>query len=108
MPKEDTMNIKVKLTPANKMARAAFDAAACSAAARSEAMTKWMEEVTSLLCFQPEVPLKHKEDLCAALNSYKQVLHAIEITEPQNAGTQRPGSPDGLLATETRKPGSLK
>lgn len=25
-----------------------------------------------------------------------------------NAGTQRPGSPDGSLATETRKPGSLK
>jgi predicted Fe-S protein YdhL (DUF1289 family) len=26
----------------------------------------------------------------------------------QNAGTQRPGSPDVSLATETRKPGSLK
>lgn len=26
----------------------------------------------------------------------------------QNAGTQRPGTPDGPLATETRKPGSLK
>lgn len=25
-----------------------------------------------------------------------------------NAGTQRPGSPDGALATETRKPGSLE
>jgi hypothetical protein len=25
-----------------------------------------------------------------------------------NAGTQRPGSPDGSLATETRKPGWLK
>lgn len=25
-----------------------------------------------------------------------------------NDGTQRPGSPDGSLATETRKPGSLK
>lgn len=28
--------------------------------------------------------------------------------KPQNDGTQRPGSPDGSLATETRKPGSLK
>jgi len=28
--------------------------------------------------------------------------------EALNAGTQRPGSPDGSLATETRKPGSLK
>lgn len=27
---------------------------------------------------------------------------------PPNDGTQRPGSPDGSLATETRKPGSLK
>lgn len=26
----------------------------------------------------------------------------------QNFGTQRPGSPDGSLATETRKPGSLE
>lgn len=26
----------------------------------------------------------------------------------QNDGTQRPGTPDGSLATETRKPGSLK
>jgi len=25
-----------------------------------------------------------------------------------NDGTQRPGSPDGSLATETRKPGSLQ
>ena len=60
------------------------DQASGSTTAQSEAMTKWMEEVTALLCFQPEVPLKHKEDLCAALNDYKQVLHAIEITEPQN------------------------
>jgi hypothetical protein len=28
-------------------------------------------------------------------------------SEP-NAGTQRPGTPDGSLETETRKPGSLK
>jgi hypothetical protein len=27
---------------------------------------------------------------------------------PDNAGTQRPGTPDGSLATETRKPGSLE
>ena len=28
--------------------------------------------------------------------------------QEENGGTQRPGSPDGSLATETRKPGSLK
>lgn len=28
--------------------------------------------------------------------------------EQENAGTQRPGTPDGSLATEMRKPGSLK
>lgn len=78
MPSENTMNIKVKLTPANKMARAAFDAAACSEAARSEAMTKWMDEVTGLLCFQPEVPLTHKMDLCAALKKYKSISRGEE------------------------------
>jgi hypothetical protein len=41
------------------------------------------------------------------------ILCGEAITERQkerssNAGTQRPGSPDGSLATETRKPGSLK
>lgn len=30
------------------------------------------------------------------------------VTAHANAGTQRPGTPDGSLATETRKPGSLK
>lgn len=30
------------------------------------------------------------------------------IWDAPNAGTQRPGSPDGPIATETRKPGSLK
>lgn len=30
------------------------------------------------------------------------------VMYPPNDGTQRPGSPDGSLATETRKPGSLQ
>lgn len=33
---------------------------------------------------------------------------AKEARSTANTGTQRPGSPDGSLATETRKPGSLK
>mgnify|MGYP003326227796 CR=1 FL=1 len=33
---------------------------------------------------------------------------ALVVLKPQNAGTQRPGTPDGSLAIETRKPGSLK
>ena len=36
----------------------------------------------------------------------KQLVRAQ--SEPQNDGTQRPGPPDGSLATETRKPGSLE
>jgi len=40
------------------------------------------------------------------------VLAVVEVRRetkhPQSAGTQRPGTPDGPLATETRKPGSLK
>lgn len=33
---------------------------------------------------------------------------AERLAAVSNDGTQRPGSPDGSLATETRKPGSLK
>lgn len=35
-------------------------------------------------------------------------LYGVRGVHAPNAGTQRPGLPDGLLATETPKPGSLK
>lgn len=34
------------------------------------ALQQWMQDVTSLLCYQPEVPLKHKESLVKALDNY--------------------------------------
>lgn len=52
-----------------------------------------------------------------ALNALYHAERAAELAEkvvkyrmsnPPNDGTQRPGSPDRSLATETRKPGSLK
>jgi hypothetical protein len=38
----------------------------------------------------------------------RDATHWMPIPEPPNDGTQRPGSPDGSPATETRKPGSLE
>ncbi len=58
-----------------------FAAAPGSTAPSVVALTKWMHEVTALLCYQPEVPLKHKEDLCAAMNEYDQVRRAEELTK---------------------------
>lgn len=46
-----------------------------------QAIQKWMHEVTSLLCYQPEVPMKHKEDLCNALNEFNQVVEASTAEE---------------------------
>jgi hypothetical protein len=55
----------------------------------------------------------NKDDMCRICNKARQTLHWRERvlncgTKTPNAGTQRPGSPDVSLATETRKPGSLK
>ena len=51
----------------------------------------------------------HIETLRAAKENMRAAwLAARYALESPNAGTQRPGTPDGLLATETRKPGSLK
>lgn len=46
-----------------------------------------------------------------ASNAEEQIEAALNeagYTLCPNGGTQRPGTPDGPLATETRKPGSLK
>lgn len=42
-----------------------------SPAERKEfALQLWMQDVTSLLCYQPEVLLKHKESMTKALDKY--------------------------------------
>ena len=39
---------------------------------------------------------------------FKDSFHKVMRDTRSNDGTQRPGTPGGSLATETRKPGSLK
>jgi hypothetical protein len=53
---------------------------------REEALLKWMQEVTSLLCFQPEVPMKHKQDLCDRLNDFQLIYTADELTTKHTPG----------------------
>lgn len=52
------------------------------------ALGKWMQEVTQLLCYQPEVPMKHKEELCNALNEYNQIVEAQRLAQ-QNGEAER-------------------
>ena len=47
-------------------------------------------------------------DLPGKLDRAGEAFREAYDEAPQNNGTQRPGSPDVSLATETRKPGSLK
>ena len=44
--------------------------APCYAASKDLALQSWMQDVTSLLCYQPEVPHAHKESLVKALDHY--------------------------------------
>lgn len=51
-----------------------------------EALFAWMQEITALLCYQPDVPMKHKEDLCKSLNSYGLVITASKLTGYDRVG----------------------
>lgn len=50
------------------------------------ALANWMQDVTSLLCYQPEVPHAHKESLVAALDRYTKARAA----KSPNDQAQRP------------------
>jgi hypothetical protein len=39
-----------------------------------QSLKLWMAEVTSLLCYQPEIPMAHKTDLCNALTDFDKAL----------------------------------
>ena len=56
----------------------------------------------------PKMPARTIKALGAMMDAAYKAAKAGKLGVPSNAGTQRPGSPDGSLATETRKPGSLK
>ena len=42
------------------------------------ALVKWMHEVTSSICYQPEIPISHKDDICKALESFCLLPSTIE------------------------------
>ena len=46
---------------------------------QEQALTNWMGEVTQLLCYQPDIPLKHKTDVCDALNNFMTITEALRI-----------------------------
>lgn len=39
-----------------------------------QSLKLWMAEVTSLLCYQPEIPMAHKTDICNALTDFDKAL----------------------------------
>jgi len=56
-----------------------------SAALKDLALQLWMQDVTSLLCYQPEVPHAHKESLVKALDHYNKRCAECEQAKQQNA-----------------------
>ena len=50
---------------------------------KEQRLEAWMGEVTSVLCYQPEVPQRHKEILVAALKAFEDEIDS----SPSNAIT---------------------
>lgn len=46
-----------------------------------KALHQWMQEVTSILCYQPEIPLAHKTDLANALAEYEKANGLLNVKE---------------------------
>jgi len=63
----------------------------CCAASKDLALQCWMQDVTSLLCYQPEVPHAHKESLVKALDHYnKQCAELDEAKRHNDQGEPQP------------------
>jgi hypothetical protein len=60
------------------------------AAKKDIALWNWMQDITSLVCYQPEVPMKHKESLCAAMARYTGCRSNLQATQPPNARGEQP------------------
>lgn len=58
------------------------------AASKDLALANWMQDVTSLLCYQPEVPHAHKESLVKALDRYTHCSAQLAAGEPPNVSDQ--------------------
>ena len=113
----------------HRMVRRLFEARQSATAAKKAMQLKaaevgkcsgYMDEYSA--CYQSRKPKEEWCDICkvklplweerqrtaAQSGAALRELLRVARTLPPNDGTQRPGTPDGSLATETRKPGSLK
>ena len=61
-----------------------FASASGCAASKDLALQCWMQDVTSLLCYQPEVPHAHKESLVKALEHYNKRCAECEQAKQHN------------------------
>lgn len=57
----------------------------CCAASKDLALQLWMQDVTSLLCYQPEVPHAHKESLVKALDHYNKRCAELDEAKRHNS-----------------------
>lgn len=42
----------------------------------------WMKEITDLLCYQPEIPVAHKTEICNALHAFQKEIEAAPMCVP--------------------------
>ena len=59
------------------------------AATKDLALQLWMQDVTSLLCYQPEVAHAHKESLVKALDHYNKRCAELDEAQRHNGKVSR-------------------
>lgn len=69
-----------------------FASASGCAASKDLALQNWMQDVTSLLCYQPEVPHAHKESLVKALDHYTKQCAELDEAKRHNAEVRDPAT----------------
>ena len=69
-------------------------------------LRQWMQDVTSLLCYQPEVPYAHKESLVKALDHYIK-LNSRELQKRECSICNGNGLPKHYKVFRTAKAKSL-
>lgn len=86
--------MKTPKTPKRATAQAVALQQPCSATgAKDLALANWMQDVTSLLCYQPEVPHAHKVSLVEALDLYTKRCAEADASKSPNTGTERRDGP---------------
>lgn len=66
-----------------------FASASGCAASKDLALQNWMQDVTSLLCYQPEVPHAHKESLVKTLDHYNKQCAELDESKRHNDQAHR-------------------